>query len=258
MATSGPDGGSEGDVGGFGAFFSNNPILHSLSEMLWPSAEQDNCLPGAVGDADLEINDARKANDDARARHMSGDVGFVVSGDVEFKGDAGPSFRSTQMHGEYSSFQQAKISCGKMMKTFSDAPIVAIAPNGSEVQGTGIPPSDEEQKVTEISCSIDQGAYTTGGKVENAGDIQFEAFNKLAEAMGAVLVRPDGTEVNREEVLKGKYLGLYFSAAWCQPCKIFTPQLVKLYTRLSALRGDFEIVFLSDDRDENAFKKYHN
>jgi len=79
----------------------------------------------------------------------------------------------------------------------------------------------------------------------------------LTEAMGDVLVKPDGTEVQRADALKGKYVGLYFSAHWCPPCKMFTPQLAELYKKLSATRSDFEIVFVSSDRDEEAFKEYH-
>eukprot|EP00961_Rhodomonas_salina_P092951 1251145-Rhodomonas_salina.1 len=65
--------------------------------------------------------------------------------------------------------------------------------------------------------------------------------------MGDVLVKPDGTEVQRADALKFKYVGLYFSAHWCPPCKIFTLQLAELYKMLSATRSDFEIVFVSSD-----------
>ena len=56
--------------------------------------------------------------------------------------------------------------------------------------------------------------------------------------------------------LKDKYLMLYFSAHWCPPCKAFTPVLSKAYTKLKAERDDFELVFVSSDRDERSFKEY--
>lgn len=56
-------------------------------------------------------------------------------------------------------------------------------------------------------------------------------------------------------MLRGKNLGLYFSAAWCGPCKRFTPCLVEAYDELSS-KGDFEIVFVSADDDEESFKEY--
>eukprot|EP00961_Rhodomonas_salina_P205564 2774853-Rhodomonas_salina.1 len=39
---------------------------------------------------------------------------------------------------------------------------------------------------------------------------------------------------------------------------MFTPQLAELYKKLSATRSDFEVVFVSSDRDEEAFKENHN
>merc|ERR1712038_766279 len=56
--------------------------------------------------------------------------------------------------------------------------------------------------------------------------------------------------------LKDKYLMLYFSAHWCPPCKAFTPVLSKAYTQLKKERDDFELVFVSSDRDEESFKDY--
>ncbi len=57
------------------------------------------------------------------------------------------------------------------------------------------------------------------------------------------------------ESLKGKKLGLYFSASWCGPCRRFTPILVEVYNELSP-KGDFEIIFVSGDEDEESFKGY--
>ena len=52
--------------------------------------------------------------------------------------------------------------------------------------------------------------------------------------------------------MKGKKVGLYFSAYWCGPCCAFTVTLVELYNEVSA-KGDFEIIFVSEDGDEDAF-----
>jgi len=58
------------------------------------------------------------------------------------------------------------------------------------------------------------------------------------------------------DTLKDKYLMLYFSAHWCPPCRMFTPKLSEAYTKLKAQRDDFEAVFVSSDRDEDAFNEY--
>jgi nucleoredoxin len=56
--------------------------------------------------------------------------------------------------------------------------------------------------------------------------------------------------------LKGKYVGLYFSASWCGPCKKFTPILTKAYEELKKDKQPFEIVFCSLDKEEDAFGMY--
>lgn len=43
-----------------------------------------------------------------------------------------------------------------------------------------------------------------------------------------------------------KYLGVYLSAHWCPPCRVFTPKLATLYNTLQ----DLEIVFASCDGDK--------
>lgn len=56
---------------------------------------------------------------------------------------------------------------------------------------------------------------------------------------------------------KDKYLMLYFSASWCGPCQMFTPNLSKAYTKLKSLHDNVELVFVSSDRDEASFDNYH-
>jgi len=55
--------------------------------------------------------------------------------------------------------------------------------------------------------------------------------------------------------LKGKVFGLYFSAHWCPPCRGFTPKLAEWYKK-DLQAKDFEVVFVSSDRDEASFKDY--
>ena len=83
-------------------------------------------------------------------------------------------------------------------------------------------------------------------------------MNNLVALLGDTLLQPggDGT-VSTSEALKSKTVGLYFSAHWCPPCRKFTPQLAKKYKALKEAGKDFEIVFVSSDRDEDAFDKYH-
>lgn len=53
----------------------------------------------------------------------------------------------------------------------------------------------------------------------------------------------------------GKVVGLYFSAAWCGPCRYFIPKLVEVYAELKP-KDNFEVVFVSSDKDEELFKDF--
>ena len=60
------------------------------------------------------------------------------------------------------------------------------------------------------------------------------------------------------QVLGGKaVVGLYFSAHWCPPCRGFTPQLGKFYDSIKDSKN-FEIIFVSSDRDASQFKEYYD
>ncbi|GMI00238.1 hypothetical protein TrLO_g11324 [Triparma laevis f. longispina] len=78
---------------------------------------------------------------------------------------------------------------------------------------------------------------------------------KFSEIFGANLQSKTGT-VSTDELLSNKHVMVYFSAHWCPPCRGFTPDLIKFYDGLKAKRDDFELVFVSSDRDESAFNEY--
>jgi len=65
-----------------------------------------------------------------------------------------------------------------------------------------------------------------------------------------------GGEKPTSEVLKGKVIGIYFSAHWCPPCRGFTPKLAEAYSKDLQGKG-LEIVFVSSDKDEKAFSEYY-
>lgn len=53
-----------------------------------------------------------------------------------------------------------------------------------------------------------------------------------------------------------KFTALYFSAHWCPPCRMFTPKLVEWYNGFKPKHPDFELVFVSSDRDQAAMEEY--
>jgi nucleoredoxin len=101
---------------------------------------------------------------------------------------------------------------------------------------------------------------TTDGRSAIGEDAEGENFpwkpKSFAESLGDSFCAKDGAMVGLE-ALKGKTLGIYFSAHWCPPCKAFTPKLVKTYNKVKATRSDFEVVFVSSDRDQGAFDGYY-
>lgn len=73
------------------------------------------------------------------------------------------------------------------------------------------------------------------------------------------LVARDGKRVkrNRENALpQAEYIALYFSAKWCPPCRTFTPRLVDFYNEHRQENANFEIIFVSSDRNEEGQEAY--
>jgi len=77
----------------------------------------------------------------------------------------------------------------------------------------------------------------------------------LVALLGEKLLSSSG-ECATSEALAGKgAVALYFSAHWCPPCKGFTPKLAEWYSANLKAKG-LEVVFISSDKDEDAFKEY--
>ncbi|KAF5833820.1 thioredoxin-like-domain-containing protein [Dunaliella salina] len=62
--------------------------------------------------------------------------------------------------------------------------------------------------------------------------------------------------VDTSKALADKYVGIYFSAHWCPPCRAFTPALRKFYMYMMAKGRPFEIIFVSSDKDQQDFEEY--
>lgn len=76
---------------------------------------------------------------------------------------------------------------------------------------------------------------------------------KVTEVIKGPIITSNKTEVEALEALKGKYVGLYFSAHWCPPCKAFTPELIRIYELLKSNGKNMEFVFVSSDRSQDSF-----
>jgi len=102
-----------------------------------------------------------------------------------------------------------------------------------------------------------RGAVTkdpTGEKLPWHPPTKEEARQTLIDSLGDTFIDKSGATHKKEERLTKDYIGLYFSAHWCPPCRGFTPKLAEYYN--DGLKDKMEIIFLSSDRDEEAFKEY--
>ena len=67
----------------------------------------------------------------------------------------------------------------------------------------------------------------------------------------------NGKAANSTTTLAGKkYIGLYFSAHWCGPCRAFTPTLIKFYQQCREKNLPIEILFVSSDNSEKGMFDY--
>lgn len=78
----------------------------------------------------------------------------------------------------------------------------------------------------------------------------------LSSADCSLVIDKKGETIPLSSLQSADVVGLYFSAHWCGPCRGFTPQLAKLYNECKEKKKKFEIVFVSSDRNEDAFKEY--
>lgn len=78
----------------------------------------------------------------------------------------------------------------------------------------------------------------------------------MSEELGDTFLGQGGATVHKSS-FDGKYVGIYFSAHWCPPCRQFTPKLVDFYNKRKQLgHDDFEIIFASSDKNQAQFDEY--
>ncbi|KAL8436673.1 hypothetical protein ACSSS7_001498 [Eimeria intestinalis] len=95
-------------------------------------------------------------------------------------------------------------------------------------------------------------AYTS--MLANPQDFPWNRKNPL-QLLGDRFVTPKGDTVDAS-ALKGKTVGIYFSASWCPPCQRFTARLVETVKKLRERGEQVELVLVSNDRDAESFKNY--
>lgn len=89
-------------------------------------------------------------------------------------------------------------------------------------------------------------------------------MSQLQELIGDTVIDKSGKSYSISSLYNNAtnkpILGLYFSAHWCPPCREFTPVLIQFYQKFQTTSNGlrFQIVFVSSDHDEVAFREYLN
>jgi thiol-disulfide isomerase/thioredoxin len=96
--------------------------------------------------------------------------------------------------------------------------------------------------VITVTLALMDGVSTAKPKGEKTSKVSLP--EDLLNAAGKVV---------SSETLSGKYVGLYFSASWCPPCRTFTPKLVEFH---KANKDKFEVLLVSADNSEKAQANY--
>ena len=84
-----------------------------------------------------------------------------------------------------------------------------------------------------------------------AGKVIAPLIGKLVYLKGSALL-----PVPQAPLAGIRYVAIYYSAHWCPPCRAFTPKLVAAYKEIKAAHPEFEVIFVSSDRDEDSMKTY--
>ena len=85
------------------------------------------------------------------------------------------------------------------------------------------------------------------------------AMTAFEQTITKHLVRSKGSRTSRVaqgELGSKDYYAIYYSAHWCPPCRTFTPKLVDFYKSAAKQHPNFEIIFVSSDKDEDAMAEY--
>lgn len=77
-----------------------------------------------------------------------------------------------------------------------------------------------------------------------------------SEIFGAELLGKDGVTKTEDALQNKKIVGIYFSSKRCLPCREFTPLLATVYEEMVEEHPEFEIVYVSSDKDDDEFTNY--
>ncbi|KAL4502429.1 hypothetical protein ABPG72_012016 [Tetrahymena utriculariae] len=78
----------------------------------------------------------------------------------------------------------------------------------------------------------------------------------MLSLLGETFLNKD-QEVGSSALQNIELIGLYFSAVWCGPCRLFTPRLNKFYQDINQDNKKMEVFFVSKDKNKEEFLYYY-
>ncbi len=98
---------------------------------------------------------------------------------------------------------------------------------------------------------------TVSANKENSNSPAPVTLGKFGEKLTDYLVDERGRAVSLADRAEGtpKYYVLYYSASWCPPCRQFTPELVRWYSRAKS-KYPIETILIPSDKSEEDMLSY--
>ena len=111
---------------------------------------------------------------------------------------------------------------------------------------------EQDQKLTQLYRAQQVEARAKAAAAPVGGTLLLDSLKqKLVRCLDGTVSQAVGSELEKK-----KFIGLYYSAHWCGPCRKFTPELVDYYNRVASAHPEFEIIFVSADRSRFSWETY--
>lgn len=114
------------------------------------------------------------------------------------------------------------------------------------------------QTVTIKATDLDEDSATRLAKAKAAADAANAPDSVFEKVLKDNLVKVSGKSLEKctDATKPTKYYVFYYTASWCGPCHRYTPTLVALYNKIKPDNSNFELVLITNDRDEKAMTGY--